>query len=162
MISGIIGCILLGIVYAGLFLLGSFYGKEFTTEGVEKLFSLVSFKIMGSGGAFVIAIAVAFACFSTIIALAMVLAEYVQNELSKNKFTYHQSLIITMLCTFGFSIYGLSAILKFSGPVINTAYPILIVLTLLNIAYKLFDFKPIKIPVLITTILSIYYNSGLF
>lgn len=152
--SGILGVTLLGIIYIGLSYLGVYFGHglEFINEG--QLFSAVSFRVLGTHGAAIIAIAVLMACYSTIIALAGVFAEYVTNDIFKNKISYSSGLIITLALTLIPSLFGLGTILKFSKPIIFIIYPAIIVLTLLNIAYKLFDFKPVKIPVIITLLIS--------
>ena len=50
-------------------------------------------------------------------------------------------------------MYGLDYVLALTaGPILYIGYPVLIAITFLNIAYKWFDFKPIKIPVLVVTI----------
>jgi branched-chain amino acid:cation transporter, LIVCS family len=160
--SGLLGCTLLGIVYGGMALLGAFYGQDLASVNVAKLFSLVSFKILGIHGAFIMATAVSMACFSTIIALATVLAEYVQHDLSKNRICYISSLIIVLVTTALMSLGGLDSLLLYAKPLIVTIYPLFITLTIANLGYKLFDFKPVRIPVLITLLGSIYINWPLY
>ncbi len=158
--AGMIGCTLLGVIYYGLSLLGAYYGPLFSgITNSAALFSQVSFAVMGQHGALIIAIAVAMACYSTIIALAMVLAEYIHKQLSFGFIQYHTSLVMVLAGTAFISCYGLATIMHVSGPIINICYPVLIVITLANIAYKMFNFTPIKIPALITLLVSIYYNS---
>jgi LIVCS family branched-chain amino acid:cation transporter len=157
--AGLLGCFLLTIVYIGMGLLGAFHGQGLENhENLAQLFSIISHKILGTQGALVIATAVAMACFSTIIALAAVLAEYIQHDVSQNKLGYVPSLAITLLLTTVISWNGLAQLTAYANPIINTLYPLLITLTFLNIAYKLWNFKPIKIPVLITLIVSMYLN----
>ena len=157
--AGIIGCSLLAIIYYGLSLLGAYYGPLFTDNmNSAALFSKVSFAVMGGRGALIIAIAVAMACYSTIIALAMVLAEYIHKELSLGFIRYTTALVMVLAAAGYLSCYGLSTIMAVSGPIINICYPVLIVITISNIAYKLVNFTPIKIPALIALIASIYYN----
>lgn len=114
---------------------------------------------MGSGGAAIIAIAVLMACYSTIVALAAVFAEFMQGTIFNNRINYFTALLISLVITCFTSNVGLSNILKFSLPLIEIFYPVLITLTLCNIAYKLFGMKIIKVPVLITLLVSIvsYY-----
>lgn len=156
--AGFFGCTLLGIVYTGMALLGAFYGAYTEASNGAELFSKISFKIMGTNGALVIATAVAMACFSTIIALATVLAEYVQVELTGNKFEYMPCLAGVLGLTGFISCYGLDSIMKFSMPIIFTFYPVIIVITLINIAYKTWGFTPIKIPTAIALAASVYFN----
>jgi branched-subunit amino acid permease len=42
-----------------------------------------------------------------------------------------------------------------AGPIIYIGYPILIALTFCNISYKLWDFKPVKIPVLLAFLVAL-------
>ena len=148
--AGSIAVSLLAVIYIGMSYLGVFHGVGLAHLNEGELFSAVSFRVLGDYGAIIIAIAVLMACFSTIIALAVVVAEYLQYSLFREKISYITALLITLGVTGIISNFGLSAILTHSGPIIDIGYPILIVLTLLNIAYKLFDFKPVKTPVAIT------------
>lgn len=156
--AGMIGCLLLGVVYASMALLGAFYGKGMESVNIAQLFSLISFKILGQHGAFIIATAVSMACFSTIIALATVLAEYVQREISGDRVNYRQGLGIVLSLTALISCSGINTLLDYATPIINTVYPVLITLTLCNLAFSLFRFKPVKLPVFATLIVSIYLN----
>lgn len=148
--AGSIAVSLLAVIYIGMSYLGVFHGVGLAHLNEGELFSAVSFRILGDYGAIIIAIAVLMACFSTIIALAVVVAEYLQHSLFREKISYITALLIVLCITGIISNFGLTAILKHSGPIIDLGYPVLIVLTLLNIAYKLFDFKPVKTPVAIT------------
>jgi LIVCS family branched-chain amino acid:cation transporter len=53
----------------------------------------------------------------------------------------------SLLVTFGISTLEFTGISSFLGPILQVCYPGLIVLTFLNIAYKLTGFNPVKIPV---------------
>lgn len=156
--AGFFGCFLLGLVYTGMALLGAFYGSTIQASNGAELFSRISFKIMGTGGALVIATAVAMACFSTIIALATVLAEYTQQELTNNKLSYTTCLAGVLALTATISCYGLDTIMAFSLPIILTCYPVIVVITFINIAYKLWGFSYIKVPTSIALLASIYFN----
>jgi branched-chain amino acid:cation transporter, LIVCS family len=153
--SGVIGTLLLGLIYLGLSYLGAYFGEGLGNVNEGELFSAISFRVLGNSGALIISTAVLMACFSTIIALAAVVAEYLQHYIFKEKVSYIKTLLITLIATFITSNFGLGAILKFSSPVIDIGYPIFITITLCNLAYKLFDFKPIKVPVLLTLVMSL-------
>lgn len=153
--AGLIGTSLLGLVYLGLSYLGVYHG--FGLEGVNlgELFREISFRVLGSYGAFIIATAVLMACLSTSIALSAVLAEFVKEEFN-HKVKFVNALIFTLVACIPLSVYGLDAVLKLTGgPITFIGYPILIAITFLNIAYKLFGFKPIKLPVAITGLVSL-------
>lgn len=155
--AGIVGTTLLGLVYVGLSYLGVNHGVGLEHVNLGELFRDISFRVLGSYGAFVIATAVLMACLSTAIALSAVLAEFIKEEFN-HKIKFVNALIFTLLACLPLSTFGLSTVLKLTaGPVTFIGYPIIISITLLNIAYKLFGFKPIKIPVLITGLVAIFF-----
>ncbi len=156
--AGIFGGFLLALVYVGMGFLGAFHGSQELQANLAEQFSFISLKVLGHSGALIIATAIFMACFSTIIALATVLGEYLHNDISKQRLSYQVSLGIILLMTMVISCSGLDAILTYSLPVINTFYPVFITITFANMAYKLFNFKFIKVPALITLLVSIYCN----
>ncbi len=160
--AGTIGVSLLAVVYVGMSYLGVFHGKGLEHLNEGELFSAISFRILGDYGAIIIAIAVLMACYSTIIALAVVVAEFLQHKILKGKISYQKALILTLLVTGIISNFGLSTILHHSGPFIQIGYPVLITLTFLNIAYKTFGFTPVKIPVALAFIFSIVHYFQMF
>ena len=118
----------------------------------------ISFSILGTQGALIISLAVLLASISTVIGLGAVVAEYTRSTLLNNSISYIQSLcLIFILCT-PLSTFGLGYILTItSGPVIYVGYPVIIALTLCNIAYKLWQFnytKPTVITVFFITLMS--------
>ena len=157
--AGLIGCAILAIVYYGLALLGAFYGQAAGTV-VDKgeLFSKISLIVLGVHGGFFVALAITISCFSTLLALALVLAEYIHNKISKTIISYRTALILVIITTMLFAYCGLEFILNFLGPLMNLAYPVLAVITLANIGYKFFNFTYIKIPVALTFAYSLYSN----
>ncbi len=158
--GGFIGISLLGIVYVGMSILGVYYGQGLEHINSGELFREISMRILGDYGAFVIATAVLMACLSTSIALAAVITEYVEHKLFKNKISYVQALIITLLSCIPLSTAGLGYVLQLTaGPITFVGYPTLIALTLANAAHKLFGINMVRIPVYVTfiTTLVIYY-----
>jgi len=152
--AGLIGVSLLAIVYVGMSLVALYHGHGLEASG--QLFSMLSFKILGGHGAIIIAVAVLMACLSTSIALTAVVAEYLQQEVFKNKTSYFVGLILVCLLSIPLSTMGLDGVLGLTGgPLVYILYPMLIALTLCNIAYKLFGFNYIKLPVLATFIISL-------
>lgn len=151
--AGILGGSILALIYAGINYLGAFHGSGVVYDNAGELFRGVSFKIFTHYGAIIISIAVAMACYSTAITLAAVIASYLQREIFNNRLTFIQSLIIVLLTCIPLSTAGLNTVLRLTGgPITYIGYPVLIVLTFLNLAYKLWGFKPVKIPILLTFI----------
>lgn len=160
--GGLIGCAFLTIIYCQLIFLGAAYGKGLENTPITELFSTVCLRVLGSHGGLFIGLLVALACFSTLMALAAVLADYIQNEVSHNRICFKSSLIITLSLTAFISQFGLDTITLYAGPIFVTLYPALITLSIANIFYKLTGFSFTKIPFGITLALSLYYNLEYF
>ncbi len=139
--------------YLGFGFLGAYYAHlvNANMNGAE-IFRTITLHVVGQYGVAVLIVAVLMACLSTLIALAAVFAEYLSRDLLRHKINYKYSLIITLTLTAIISNFGLSNILKWSMPVINFGYPIIVMITLCNIAYQLCNIQIIRLPVLITTI----------
>lgn len=153
--GGLIGSLLLGIIYLGLGVLGLLHGYGLANLNEGELFREVSLRIVGIHGGIIIATAVLMACFSTAIALLAVVAEYLHYDIFRGKVGYIPSLILVMLATLLPCNWGLTEIIKFTGgPITSIVYPVVIVTTVCNLAYKLIGFKPIKVPVLATFLLA--------
>lgn len=154
--AGILGISLLALVYIGMIYLGAYHGAGLEGINAGELFRALSFKILGSHGAAVIATAVLMACLSTSIALGAVVGEYVQHTLCKDRIGFATALTLVLVASLPLSIYGLTTVLTLTGGVITyVGYPLLITLTLANIAHKLFDISLVKTPVILTFIITL-------
>lgn len=152
--ASLIGVGLLSLVYIGMALLGMYYGYGLEHINAGELFRTISFRVLGTSGAIIIATAVLMACLSTAIALSAVVAEYLQKELLHNRIGFVTSLFVVLVASLPLSIAGLTTVLKLTGGFITyIGYPVLIMLTLVNILFKLFNFKPVKLPVAVTFVL---------
>lgn len=154
--GGFVGSLLLTIMYIAYGYIGAFYGHlvQPSMNGAE-IFRVISLSIVGKHGAFLIILTAMMACLSTASALATVFSEYLKNDILNRKVNYIQALIITLTVTNIIANFGLTNILTYSAPFINMGYPVIITIALCNLAYKLFDFSWIKLPVAITTVIMI-------
>jgi len=151
--AGAIGVSLLAIIYFGMSFLGAYHGHGIVDNG--QAFKDIVFKIIGRYGAAILGTAALMACLSTSIGLSAVGAEYIQKDVFKNKIGYIASLILVLIASIPLSTYGLNKVLEITGgPLVFIGYPLLIALTLCNILYKLFGFKYVKTPVLVTFIIA--------
>lgn len=156
-VSAIFAGVLLGAVYLGMTLLGAYHGQGLGMLDEGEIFSEVAFRVLGSLGAAFIGASVFLACFTTNVSLAAVLGEYVQ-DMSGKRLSYAQSVAaVVAVCAYIASL-GLKNILVYSMPFIMFIYPLIIVITLCNLAYKMFGFKPIVVPVALTTAILLVYN----
>jgi LIVCS family branched-chain amino acid:cation transporter len=154
--AGLVGVSLLGIIYAGMSVLGVFHGHGLANINEGELFREISFRVLGTHGAAIIATAVLMACLSTAIALAAVVGEYLHSELLKKRLGYVPCLALALLASLPLSVLGLNSILGLTGGWITyVGYPVLIALTACNIAYKMVGFTSVKLPVAITFIVMV-------
>jgi len=157
LLSSLVGISLLSIVYIGLGYLASWHGQEFANLDLGKIFIQLVLKIVGSSGALLISSTVFLACLTTIIALASVASEYLRTEIADKKISYVYALIAVLVLSGILAQFELGTILKYSAPFIYILYPALITLTFCNLGFKLFNFKPVKTPVLLVFLLSTAY-----
>jgi branched-chain amino acid:cation transporter, LIVCS family len=154
--SGLIGLSLLGCVYIGMSMLGAFHSHGFGDADPGELFRLISFSLLQANGAAIISITVFLACLSTVIGLGPVVAEYARTTIFNHTISYIQALLLVLLTSIPLSIFGLNYVLAIAGgPIVYIVYPILITLTLCNIAYKLYGFSYIKLPVSIVFLIAL-------
>ncbi len=153
--ASIIGASLLACAYVGFSYVASFHSEVFTNATPDELISLVAVHVLGKHAALVACVAVALACLTTAIALASVFAEFIQDDITNGKVKYGPALLITLFFTFFVSTLNFTGIAAFLFPILQVCYPALIVLSILNILYKLYDFKPVKIPVFIVFLISL-------
>jgi len=155
--GGVIAGTFMAFFYIGFSLLGAYYAHLVTpTMNGAEIFRIITLKVVGAQGIIILILAVLMACFSTLVALSTVFAEYFRQEICFNKISYANSLFIGLVIATIISNFGLSNILQWSSPIINFGYPIIVTITLCNAAYKIFGIETIKIPVLITTLVMIY------
>jgi len=153
--AGIIGVSLLGLVYVGFSYVSSFFANELVGVASDSLISAISIRVLGPYGGIIANVAVALACLTTAVTLAIVFAEFIQKELFGSRVKYSFVLLITLVIAFAVSNLGFSGIMTMIAPVLAIWYPGLLVLSVLNILYKLIKFKPVKIPVLATVAIAV-------
>lgn len=151
--SGTLGVGLLALVYVGMSILSVYHGHDLLASG--SLFREIAFNVLGHQGALIIGTAVLMACFSTSIALAAVVGEYVHVSVCKKMIRYEVALLMVLLLSIPLSTFGLDKVLELTaGPLVYIGYTTVITITFCNIAYKLCNFKPIKAPTAITFLIA--------
>lgn len=149
--AGIVSALTLATVYTGLAYLGSYLGHNLISD--SNLFRRVSVDALGNYGSMFAVIAVLTACFSTAMTLSAVVAEYVQLTIFRNHIKYEKALLLVLILCMPLSTFGLDYVLELSnGPLTYIGYPVFITLTACNIAYKIWNFRPLITPILITFI----------
>lgn len=145
-----IGAFLLSLTYIGFSYIAAFNSEALANVPKDELAGQIANIVLGSYAGIVACVAVALACLTTAIALAAVFAEFLQKEIVREKLSYELSLLFTLILSFLVSTLHFNGIAHFLAPILQVCYPALIVLSGINIAFKLFHFKPVKIPVFLT------------
>ncbi len=156
--ASIIGAVLLSVIYIGFSYVSAFNADSLIGTDKDKILGQASLLILGPTAGILSSIAVALACLTTAIALACVFAEFLHYDITFGKVGYIPSLIITLVISYFVSIMNFNQIVAFLAPVLEILYPALIVLAFMNILYKLFDVKMIKIPVALTLLATIFFK----
>lgn len=148
--ASFIGASMLAIVYIGFSYLAAFHGAHLGALSKDELLAAITMKIAGPYAGVLVCTTIALACLTTAIALICSFTDFMDKEVFKGKIRYEVILIGSLFLTFMISTLKFTSISAFLGPILQVCYPGLIVLTFLNIAYHLKNFKPIKLPVFLT------------
>lgn len=158
--SSLIGAAILSSIYFALVMLGWIYSPILTDIPPQEMLGVIAIESLGSIAAPCVCIAVLFACLTTAIVLASLFADFLRNEVAKNKIGNKQSLLITLGIAFVVSTFDFAGIARFLGPMVEIIYPALIMLTLINIANKFLGKKsshwPFSLTLAAKTLLAIF------
>lgn len=144
----VIAASILSIMYVGLTYVASFY-TPFLTPGhaPEARLSEISLYLLGPKGAFMSCVAVSMACLTTAIPLTSICADYIKGDLMKGRGGNVLPLLITLGLTGAIANLGFGGIASMLSPILHILCPGLIVLSVLNIIYRLYEVRPRKTPV---------------
>lgn len=130
--SGVVAAIGLFIVYGGLMYLGA-TASGLVLDDIERTTLLVQLvgNILGDVGKIPLGLAVGLACLTTAVGLTVATGEFF-SRISKGKLSYKGVVLATVISSTIISSYGVESIIQFSGPVLITLYPVVIVLIVMN------------------------------
>lgn len=131
-----VGIVVLGIVYIGLVTVAAANAPVLVGVPKDQLLLKLVTHLLGPQLRIVSTAAVMLACLTTSIALQIVYADFLTNSLLKGRISLRTGMIITMLVTYGMSIQGFEGISRFTGPILEVFYPILLALIVWNIIVK--------------------------
>lgn len=152
--ASFIGALLLAAIYVSFSYLAVFHGNLLSIHGTDELLGAITMKIAGASGGILVCLTIGMVCLTTAIALISVFTDFIQKEIFRENVKYEVVLVASLLLTFLVSSLGFTKVTSFLGPILQICYPGLITLTVLNIAYRLKNFKPVKIPVFLVLAVS--------
>ena len=138
LVSGVLGCGFLAIIYLGLCRGAAGFQEELINVSPENLLTTLASLALGNKLSIIANIAVALACLTTVISLAMALSDIICKDLLKSKFSYHTVVFINLTIVGIMSQIGFMGLMTILHPIISICYPIIILLVLWTIYKKLF------------------------
>lgn len=130
----LLGSALLLIVYFALVYLGATFSEELGKNAPEQFLSVIAYLTLGNFGGRVVTVAIILSCLTTIVALTTVFTDFLYEQIFKKRLQRTACLAITITGTFLMSNLGFSGIMAFLTPILSYLYPLLIFLTVINIA----------------------------
>lgn len=162
--SSLIGGVLLGVMYIGLCLVTAKHAGSLEGIAPQELLSNLAIQLLGKKLSIVANFAIAIACLTTIMALAVTTADVIHIEMEgtkladKIKYRYGWMVCLIVILSVILSNLGFMTIMLFLHTVMVVCYPAIIVLTVCNILHKLYNFPYVKLPVYTTFIVTLAYN----
>jgi branched-chain amino acid:cation transporter, LIVCS family len=150
--ASIVGATLLYLVYFCLVLLGWLYAPVLSSTSPQEMFGRIALESLGAMAAPCVCLAVIFACLTTAIALTSLFAEFLRTEVAQEKIGSQLASVITLAIAFFVSNLEFAGIANFLAPILETMYPALISLTVINIACKLYGVKSSHWPFTLTLV----------
>ncbi|MBY0291757.1 MAG: branched-chain amino acid transport system II carrier protein [Alphaproteobacteria bacterium] len=142
----LLGSSLLLIVYMALIYLGATFSQDLSEHVPEQFLSVIAYLTLGNFGGRLVTIAIILSCLTTIIALTTVFTDYLYEQIFKNRLSHTICLTLTVSITFLMSNLGFKGIVSFLTPILFYLYPLLILLTIINIATWMWGrFRLIKV-----------------
>lgn len=153
--SASVGAGLLAAIYFVLVWLGAAYAEQLQNIPPQEMLGVVAQHALGIYAAPIVCVAVTLACFTTAVVLATLFADFLRQQVAREKISQKLSLAITLIITFLISTLEFSGIAQFLAPILETIYPALIMLTLLNIGMVMMGMKKRRWPVLLVVLAKI-------
>jgi LIVCS family branched-chain amino acid:cation transporter len=128
--AGVVGVALLALVYIGLIGLAAINSDLLVSTPKDQLLATVAKKILGNHFSLLAILAIFLACFTTSVALVVVFSQFLQSFIPQESICIG----ITLIACYVMSLTGLEGITAITSPVLQTFYPILIVLIIYNVS----------------------------
>ncbi|MEX1012218.1 MAG: branched-chain amino acid transport system II carrier protein [Waddliaceae bacterium] len=150
-----IGAGLLGVVYIGFSYISAMHSQALESVPNHEMIGFLAHLLLGNFGGPIASLAVSLACLTTAMALTVVFAEFLYEDILNEKISYVICLLLTLIVAFLMSTLSFNGLDAFLTPILFVVYPSLIVLSLMNLLYKLYDVKWVKIPVYVTLLITV-------
>ncbi len=124
---------MLCFVYIGYCWIGASTGDALINlNSHTQILSQVSYMLSGTAGRILFVLIIVFACLTTASGLVVTFAQYFE-KLFKNRLSYKTWARFAVIVSFLISLTGTNSIINISGPILESLYPMCVVLILLNL-----------------------------
>lgn len=147
--SALIGAILLSLVYIGFSYVAASYCMELGSVNSDQYLGTIGHLVLGQYAGVIVCVTIVMSCLTTAIALSSLCADFICEMFKGRKPSYPLALLIVLILTWGVSTLEFSGIVTLLSPVLEVCYPSLLAISILNIFYKVYGFRFIKIPVFV-------------
>lgn len=130
--GGLIGGLLLTLVYAGFCFIAAKYSHLLSNTPQELLLKQIAEQLLGSKAGIIVRIAIALACLTTSVALVAAFVDFILSSMIKNQKYYLLILGLTLAITYLVAICEFQAISSMLSPILSIIYPGLILITIVN------------------------------
>jgi LIVCS family branched-chain amino acid:cation transporter len=137
--ASLVGAFLLSLVYVGFILLGAKFAVTLQGVAPESMLVVIAEKTLGYYAMPVVALTLAVSCLATATVLAALFAEFLQEDISHNKLTRPQSIIITLSIAYSLSLLGFKTICVWLGAILEWIYPFLVIFAIFQIVRKILE-----------------------
>ena len=141
MLASIIGASLIALIYSGLVYLGAHYAEDLVSVRPEQYLAVIAHLTLGKYATLIVATTIFLSCLTTASSLLRLFAEFLKEDLSKNKISWRGSVWISIIISFALSLTGFAAIFSLLATILAYIYPALITLTIAAILHQYYSFK---------------------
>ena len=133
--ASLIAAGLLGVIYGCLAFIAAFHIPLLPPNlKPEEMLGALAIHLLGGKGALVAAVAVTMACLTTAVALTLSCAEWLQQDVFKNRIRIFVPAVLTLLCSYLLANLGFTRFMGMLSPILFWGCPFLMLLSLVNIA----------------------------
>jgi LIVCS family branched-chain amino acid:cation transporter len=135
-LASLVGGLLLALCYIGLVKLGHLYSPFLVNVPQESMLAVIAQQTLGTYAVPFIAVTLAVSCLATATILAALFADFVKEDICKNKISRPHAIIFTVLASFALSLFGFETICNWLGYILEWIYPFLVAFSVYQLVNK--------------------------
>lgn len=144
LMASIVGAGLLAIVYFAFVALGAYYAPYLVKADPAQYLAIITTVTLGKHALAIATVTIILACLTTAVALVSLFAEFLQQDIAKNKISRTTAIVITLSISFLLSLTGFTALSKFLALILEYLYPALIAFAVCSMVQRLTEIKLVK------------------